>query len=54
MPLSKDKLSGYDPCIKTVRVKNGFINLLLHQNTVVLTFSEQELNDLIKLLQEQK
>lgn len=52
--LSADELAFFDPDIKDVRVNHGMINLLLHQGTVVLTFKEQELDRLIRLLQETK
>lgn len=54
MSLSNDRLSTFDPSIKKVTVKNGYINLLLHPMTVVVTLSEQELHELTKILQEKK
>ena len=50
--LSADELAFFDPDIKKIDVRNDMINLLLHQGTVVLTFKEQELGKLIRLLQE--
>lgn len=54
MPLSKDQLAHFDPAIKSIRVKDGFINLTLEPTTVILTFNEQELHWLNVLLQETK
>ena len=52
MSISKDQLAHFDPAVKSVRVVDGFINLTLEQNTVILTLSEQELHWLTQLLQE--
>jgi hypothetical protein len=52
--LSKDELAFFDPDIKDVSVRHDMIYLLLHQGTVVLSFKEQELDRLIRLLQETK
>lgn len=52
MAISKDQLAGFDPAVKDVRVVNGFINLTLEPNTVILTLSEVELHLLTKTLQE--
>lgn len=54
MALSKDQLAFFDPAIKRVNVVNNHISLTLEQNTVILTFSEQELYWLTKHLQEIK
>lgn len=54
MPISKDQMAHFDPAIKRVSVVNGFINLTLEPNTVMLTLNEQELHWLTKLLQETK
>lgn len=54
MSLSKDQVSNFDPSVKSVRVKDGFINLTLQPNTVILTVSETELHQMTKLLQESK
>ena len=54
MPISKDQLAHFDPAIKSVRVKDGYINLTLEPTTVILTLSEQELHLLTKHLQKTK
>lgn len=54
MQISADVLSTFDPAIKSLYVQHGILNILLHQNTVVLTFKEYELDRLIKYLQEMK
>jgi hypothetical protein len=50
--ISKDQMAHFDPAVKDIRVVNGFINLTLEPNTVILTLSEDELHWLTKLLQE--
>lgn len=55
MAISKDQMAHFDPAIKDIRVdKHGFINLTIEPTTVILTFNEQELHWMTKLLQETK
>ena len=54
MAISKDMLGRFDPCVKTIRVVSTMINILLHPNTSVVTFTEEELSVMLKLLQENK